>query len=56
MRRLIHALIVAYLRRCYGAFHHFPYGPQGRYVVLMREDEYDALERVRLARRGRGLA
>ena len=40
MRRLIHAAIVRYLRRCAGAFHHFPYGPRGRYVVLMNEDQF----------------
>lgn len=40
MRRIIHKLIQWYLRRCGGAFHTSPYGPKGRYVVLMNEDQY----------------
>ena len=40
MRGPIHRVIVWYLRRCAGAFHMFPYGPEGRYVVLMNEDQY----------------
>ncbi len=40
MRRQLHRFIVWYLRRCAGAFHFFPYGPKGRYVVLMNETQY----------------
>jgi len=40
MRKIIHWLIVWYLRKCWGAFHAFPYGEQGRYVVLMNEKQY----------------
>ena len=39
-KRVIHAVIVSYLRKCAGAFHHFPYGPNGRYVVLMNEGQF----------------
>jgi hypothetical protein len=40
-RRVIHAMICWYLRRCWGAFHHGPYGAAGgRYVVLMNERQY----------------
>lgn len=41
MRHTIHKLIVWYLRRCGGAFHCYQYGPQGRYVVLMNERQYN---------------
>jgi len=47
MRTLIHSLIVWYLRRCDGAFHHYPYGPAGRYIVMMSETEYSNYERLR---------
>lgn len=40
MRRLLHALIIWYLRRCAGAFHHNAYGTDGRYVALLTEAEY----------------
>lgn len=40
MRRIIHLLIMAYLQRSGGAFHTRPYGPDGRYVVVMNESEY----------------
>lgn len=40
MRRLIHALIVRYLKSCWGSFHHGRYGPEGQYVVLMTDDGY----------------
>jgi hypothetical protein len=36
----LHRLIVWYLRRCGGAFHHGPYGEQGRYVELMTDAQY----------------
>jgi len=41
MKKMIHRLIVFYLRRCSGAFHTFPYGPKGRYVVIMNEIQYN---------------
>lgn len=40
MRHAIHKLIVWYLRRCDGAFHCYPYGERGRYVMLMTETQY----------------
>jgi len=40
MALIIHKIIVWYLRHCGGAFHHFAYGPNGRYVVLMNEQQY----------------
>lgn len=40
MKRLIHKAIQWYLRRCGGVFHTNPYGPSGRYVVLMNEYQY----------------
>ena len=40
MKRLWQRIIVWYLRQCAGAFHSFPYGEQGRYVVLMNELQY----------------
>jgi hypothetical protein len=39
-RKIVHWLIVQYLKSCWGAFHAFPYGSDGRYVVLMNEDQY----------------
>jgi hypothetical protein len=40
IRKLIHWLIVAYLRHCWGAFHASAYGQDGRYVVLMNDQQY----------------
>lgn len=40
MTHLLHKAIVWYLRRCGAAFHCFPYGPEGRYVVLMTEGQF----------------
>ena len=40
IRNLIQKTIVRYLRCCGGAFHCFPYGKLGRYVVLMDERQY----------------
>lgn len=40
MRHLLHKAICWYLRRCAGAFHCYPYGTGGRYVVLMDESQY----------------
>lgn len=39
-RRITHEIIQWYLRRSGGAFHTNPYGPSGRYVVLMNENQY----------------
>lgn len=39
MRYLLHAFICWYLERV-NCFHHFPYGPRGRYVVIMSENQY----------------
>jgi hypothetical protein len=43
----IHGAICWYLRRCSGAFHHNPYGPDGRYAVLMNEEQYHRYGKVR---------
>lgn len=51
LKRGLHRTIVAYLRRCVGAFHTFPYGRDGRYVVLMTEGQYDKHQRSRLETR-----
>lgn len=40
MIKLIHSLIVKYLLSCGGAFHHNEYGENGRYIVIMNEEEY----------------
>lgn len=40
IQRITHQVIQWYLRRSGGAFHTNPYGPSGRYVVLMSEDQY----------------
>ena len=41
MKRKIHSLIVRYLKeRCGGATHVYPYGIEGRYIVIMNEEEY----------------
>ena len=45
MRRLIHAVIVAYLHRCHGAFHHGPYG-HGVYVRLLSEDGFATCQKA----------
>jgi hypothetical protein len=39
IRHLVHGLVAWYLKRN-GTFHVYPYGPDGRYVVLMSESEY----------------
>lgn len=40
IRKLIHRAICWYLGKCGNAFHTYPYGEQGRYVVLMTEANY----------------
>jgi len=40
IRKLIHPAICWYLRRCGGAFHSYPYGKRGRYVVMMTDKQY----------------
>jgi hypothetical protein len=39
-RKFIHRVIVNYLIKCGGAFHHGEYGVNGKYVVLMTDAEY----------------
>jgi len=46
IRKLIHRAICWYLRKCAGAFHTYPYGETGRYVVLMRDDQYHYWDNV----------
>lgn len=40
MKHLWHKIIVWYLRHCWGAFHCYPYGEGGKYVVLMSDADY----------------
>lgn len=40
MKHFLHKFIAWYLRRCGGAAHCYPYGEQGRYLVLMDDDTY----------------
>ena len=40
MRHFLHKLIIWHLHRCAGAFHAYPYGERGRYVVLMTDSDY----------------
>lgn len=46
MKRFVHKYIVRfiawYLKKCGGASHVYPYGKQGRYVVIMNEDDYNS--------------
>lgn len=46
MRKIAHKLMQWYLRRSGGAFHTNPYGPAGRYVVLMNEDQYHRYRQI----------
>ena len=50
MRHLLHKAICWYLRRCLGAFHCYPYGEDGRYVVLMNEDRYHDFTKLKRAK------
>ncbi len=41
-RKYIHRIILWYTRSiCGGDFHTNPYGPSGRYIVCMTEDQYN---------------
>jgi len=40
IRTIIHRTICWYLRRSGGAFHTYPYGKDGRYVVIMTDEKY----------------
>lgn len=42
-RKPVHRAIKWYLVRCGGAFHTGAYGPDGRYVVLVRDSAYGAV-------------
>ncbi|WP_424236364.1 hypothetical protein [Bhargavaea ginsengi] len=39
-RKIVHRLIVNYLIKCGGAFHHGAYGENGKYVALMSDKKY----------------
>ena len=39
-RPTVHWLIFRYTCAVGGSFHHREYGPNGRYIVVMNEDEY----------------
>jgi hypothetical protein len=43
----LHGAICWYLRRCAGAFHHMQYGPDGKYVVLMSDEQYHRYGKMR---------
>ena len=45
MKRKIHSLVVRFMayylkERCGGVTHVYPYGIEGRYIVIMNEEEY----------------
>ena len=45
MKRKIHSLVVRFMayylkEHCGGATHVYPYGIEGRYIVIMNEEEY----------------
>ncbi len=42
-RKIIHRLIVKYLIKCGGAFHHGAYGEGGKYVRLFTDEEYNRI-------------
>ena len=44
--RLVHSLIVKYLRKVGGAFHHFQYGKNGRYICVLTEEEYHYVRNI----------
>lgn len=46
IRKIIHELIVRYLIRCGGAFHHRPYGENGIYVALMNDSKYHEYQKL----------
>ena len=44
MKRKVHSLVVRFMayylkERCGGATHVYPYGIEGRYIVIMNEEE-----------------
>ena len=45
-RKIVHELIVRYLRKSGGAFHHNEYGPNGRYVALMNDAKYHEYQKI----------
>lgn len=50
-RKVIHGLIVKYLIKCGGAFHHGDYGENGRYVKLFTDEEYGKHQKDLISRR-----
>lgn len=51
-RKIIHHFIVKYLIKCGGAFHHGPYGENGRYVALMSDKKYHEYQKIRIKENG----
>lgn len=43
-RKIVHGLIVSYLIRCGGAFHHGAYGENGKYVRLFTDKEFNKFQ------------
>lgn len=46
MRKFLHKYIIRFIAwyirdMCGGASHVYPYGEQGRYIVIMNEDKYN---------------
>ncbi len=50
-RKIIHGLIVRYLIKCGGAFHHGEYGENGIYIKLFTDDEYGKYQKDLINRR-----
>ena len=51
MKKFLHKYIIRfiawYIRDiCGGASHVYPYGEQGRYIVIMKEDKYNKFTRL----------
>ena len=45
-RKIVHRLIVKYLVKCGGAFHHGKYGDDGRYIKLFTDKEYGEYQKM----------
>ena len=46
IRKHIHNIIVWYLKRCGGAFHHYPYGENGKYIAMMSDKKYHEYQKL----------
>lgn len=51
-RKAMHSLIVKYLYKCGGAFHHGEYGVNGRYVKVFTDEQYGQHQNDLVRRKG----